>query len=254
MALDSKTAVPVRNETRTFGRHTLIHGDAVEVLKTFADNSFDCFLTDPPYCAATRGSTCKAPTTKKYTSTGAQQFAPFVGDSRDQRSFLIWSSIWMTEAFRCTRSGGALSCFIDYRNLHCVVDAIQVAGWDFDGIIPWIKRNGRPRLGWFQTSRTEYVILGRKGKTPEGQRKCGPPWLESGLPKNRIHPTQKPVEIFVELLRFRDDWQRICDPFAGSGTAILAAEQLGRECVAVEKSDEYFQLASEYLQDRAPNH
>jgi DNA modification methylase len=48
-----------------------------------------------------------------------------------------------------------------------------------------------------------------------------------------IHPTQKPVDIFVELIGFREHWQRICDPFGGSGTAFLAAEQLARQCVAI---------------------
>lgn len=249
--LNSECGSPGSQRIRieTIGRHQLILGDSIEVLTSFADDSFDCFLTDPPYCAATRGSSSKASTSTKYTSSDAKrQFVPFVGDSRDQRAFTIWCSLWMTEAFRVTRVGGALLCFIDYRNLHCVVDAVQVAGWDFDGIIPWCKPRGRPRLGWFQTSRSEFVVIGRKGSHDKEHRKCGPAWLEDSAPSQRIHPTQKPVEIFVNLIGFREDWKRICDPFGGSGTAILAAEELGRECVAIEKSPHYFEAARERLQ------
>lgn len=232
----------------TFGRHRLILGDSLQVLTHFDSESYDCFLTDPPYCTAIRGSNSKASTSVKYTSTDAKrQFVPFVGDSRDQRSFTIWCSLWMGEAFRVTRPGGAMICFIDHRNLQCVIDAIQVAGWDFDGIVPWIKPRGRPRLGWFQTSRSEFVVIGRKGSNDRLHRKCGPSWLQASAPQQRIHPTQKPVEIFVELIKFREDWQRICDPFGGSGTAILAAEQLGRECAAIEKSEFYFEAACERI-------
>jgi site-specific DNA-methyltransferase (adenine-specific) len=237
----SKTIAP-------FGRHQLIHGDSLQILSEMDDDSFDCFLTDPPYCAATRGSTSKQSTATKYTSSDAKrQFEPFVGDSRDQRSFTIWCSMWMTEAFRLTRAGGAMICFMDYRNLHCVVDAIQIAGWDFDGIIPWIKPRGRPRMGWFQTSRSEFVVCGRKGSNDREHRTCGPSWLQASAPTHRVHPTQKPVEIFTELIRFRPDWKRICDPFGGSATTILASEELDRDCTAIEKSPHYFAAACERL-------
>ncbi len=144
-----------------------------------------------------------------------------------------------------------MMCFIDYRNLACIVDAIQIAGWDFDGIIPWIKPRGRPRLGWFQTSRSEFVVIGRKGSNDREHRKCGPAWLEDSAPSKRIHPTQKPIDVFKELIAFRPDWQRILDPFGGSATAILAAEQLGREAVAIEKSEHYYNSACERIKSDA---
>lgn len=234
---------------RRFGRHKLIHGDAVKVLQTLPESSFDCVLTDPPYCAATRGSNTRQSSATKYTSTDAvRQFVPFLGDSRDQRSFTRWCSIWMEECFRCVRAGGALLCFIDHRNLACVVDAVQIAGWDFDGIVPWLKPRGRPRLGWFQTSRSEFVVVGRKGSNDRQHRICGPAWLQASAPQTRVHPTQKPVDIFSELIRFREDWQRLCDPFGGSGTSILAADSLGRECVAIEKSAHYFEEAARHIE------
>lgn len=243
------TRYPAPFPARTFGgRHRLIHGDCHQVLSTMPDDSIDCILTDPPYCAATRGGTAKQSSATKYTSSDAKtQYAPFMGDSRDQRAFFIWCSLWMGESHRVTRDGGAMLCFSDYRNLHCVVDAIQVAGWDFDGVIPWVKPRGRPRLGWFQTSRSEFVVIGRKGSNDRQHRVCGPAWLQASAPSKRIHPTQKPVEIFAELIRFRADWQRICDPFGGSGTSILAAEALGRTCTAIEKSRHYYEAAQTRL-------
>lgn len=128
-----------------------------------------------------------------------------------------------------------------------MVDALQVASWDFDGVVPWIKNRGRPRLGWFQTSRSEFILVGRKVNNDWQQRKCGPACVRGSAPQTRIRPTQKPVDIFVGLIGFRENWQRICDPFGGSGTAILAAEQLGRQCVAIEKSMHYYTAACDRL-------
>lgn len=236
--------------SHAFGPHRLIHGDCRQVLAAMDDDSFDCFLTDPPYCAATRGGTAAQSSATKYTSSDARrQFAAFDGDTRDQRSFTLWCSLWMAQAFRITRDGGAFLCFIDHRNLHCVVDAIQVAGWSFDGIIPWCKPRGRPRLGWFQTSRSEFVVVGRKGNHDRQHRVCGPSWLQASAPPKRIHPTQKPTEILADLIRFREDWQRICDPFGGSGSTIIAAQSLGRSCVAIEASAHYYDLAIDRITD-----
>ncbi len=89
--------------------------------------------------------------------------------------------------------------------------------------------------------------MSRKRNIDRQHRKCGPAWVQGAVPQSRIHPTQKPVDIFVELIGFREDWQRICDPFGGSGTAILAAEQLGRQCVAIEKSRHYYTATCDRL-------
>ena len=56
------------------------------------------------------------------------------------------------------------------------------------------------------------------------------------------HPTPKPVPLlrrYVEIL----DAQRVLDPFAGSGTTIVACEQLGRACYAMEVEPRYVDMA-----------
>jgi DNA modification methylase len=62
-----------------------------------------------------------------------------------------------------------------------------------------------------------------------------------GLGKNKIHPTQKPVELleyFVELLSKPGDL--VLDTFAGSGATGVACHNLGRECVLVERDVKMF--------------
>jgi DNA modification methylase len=63
------------------------------------------------------------------------------------------------------------------------------------------------------------------------------------------HPTQKPVLLFETPIRnhLRPDGA-VYDPFVGSGTAILAAEALGRRCYTMEIDPRYVQLAIERWQ------
>ena len=49
------------------------------------------------------------------------------------------------------------------------------------------------------------------------------------------HPTQKPLELFTRpLLNHTQRGELVFDPFAGSGTCLIAAEQSGRRCITVE--------------------
>lgn len=245
--------IPIRpfpETTSHDGNIRLINGECVEVMRTFADQSFDLVLTDPPYCAAVKGSNSKQSTATKYTSSdAARQFTPFEGDYRDQRSFTIWCAIWMQSAFRLVRDGGAIISFIDHRNICCVIDAVQCAGFIYDGIVPWIKPAGRPRLGWYQTSQSEFAVVARKGAVDRRERKCGPKALFDSAPQKRIHPTQKPVDALQQLFSFRSDWESILDPFAGGATTLVAAALAGRRAVGIELSKHYYASACERLRE-----
>jgi len=60
---------------------------------------------------------------------------------------------------------------------------------------------------------------------------------------NRIHPTQKPVGLCGSFLsKFSKDAARILDPFLGSGTTLIACEQLDRICYGMEISPQYCEV------------
>ncbi len=59
-----------------------------------------------------------------------------------------------------------------------------------------------------------------------------------------IHPTQKPLELFLRPIEFHTDIGDTCyEPFLGSGTQLIAAEKLGRVCCAMEQAPEYVDVA-----------
>lgn len=72
------------------------------------------------------------------------------------------------------------------------------------------------------------------------------PWLGKNAKDKsgtRVHPTQKPIELMgwcIEQLHYP---YLILDPFMGSGTTGVAAIQLGRKFIGIEKDERYFEIA-----------
>jgi len=61
--------------------------------------------------------------------------------------------------------------------------------------------------------------------------------------KDRLHPTQKPVQLMQWCLGFVPDAQTILDPFMGSGTTGVACANLGRSFIGIEREPSYFDIA-----------
>jgi site-specific DNA-methyltransferase (adenine-specific)/modification methylase len=74
--------------------------------------------------------------------------------------------------------------------------------------------------------------------------------IREGDEKNvaRVHPTQKPLN----LMRWCIDWvknsQTILDPFMGSGTTGVAAIQMGRKFIGIERDERYFEIACKRIE------
>lgn len=64
------------------------------------------------------------------------------------------------------------------------------------------------------------------------------------LEKNTVHPTQKPESLMADLIgTFSFGGQLVFDPFMGSGTTCLAAKNLGRSFIGIEKDENYYNIA-----------
>jgi DNA modification methylase len=73
---------------------------------------------------------------------------------------------------------------------------------------------------------------------------AGPGVGGKARPGNNEHPTQKPVEIFARPMRRHTKRGDLCfEPFSGSGTQIIAAEQLQRRCAAIELEPVFVDVA-----------
>ena len=65
----------------------------------------------------------------------------------------------------------------------------------------------------------------------------------------RVHPTQKPIAVMRQAINWAaTDAQTILDPFMGSGTTGVAAVQMGRDFIGIEREPKYFDIACKRIQ------
>ncbi|EPR43154.1 DNA methylase N-4/N-6 domain protein [Desulfovibrio sp. X2] len=231
-------------------RATLHHGDSLAILRTLPDCSVDTVLTDPPYSSGgmTMGAR-QADPAKKYQQTRTKRSYPaMIGDNRDQRSFTLWASLWLAECWRVAVPGARLMVFTDWRQLPAMTDAVQAAGWMWRGLVVWHKPSARPVLGDFKRD-AEFVVTASKGKPGTFSRRCLPGVYRHNVNAARkIHLTEKPVPLLVDLLEATKPGGVVLDPFAGSGSTGEACLSTGRRYIGIELSQEYTALAADRLQ------
>lgn len=229
----------------------MLKGDCVAIMRDmWGGGEFDAVIADPPYATGGRSSASRARAPRcKYQSSSCKRYYPtFENDNRDQRSHLMWMVRWMEEALRVTRPGGWLMCFTDWRQLPLTSDAAQIAGWIWRGVVPWDKTEKcRPVVGMFR-NQVEYVIVATKGARNKEVRGCPAGAVRVPIySKDKLHMTGKPVALMEHLMSVLPEGARVLDPFAGSGTTLVAARNRGYDAVGVELSEDYFRIACERL-------
>lgn len=234
------------------GNATMYHGEAYSLLRQLPSNSADAILTDPPY--STGGMTAASrqrPPAEKYQQTGTiREYPAFTGDNRDQRSFLAWATLWLTEAHRVAKPGASCMVFTDWRQLPTMTDALQAGGWIWRNILVWTKPNSRPSLGDFRRQ-CEYLVVGTKDKFAPAHRRCLPGVFTHSVVTSakRKHLTEKPVPLLQELLAVVPEGGTVLDPFAGSATTGAACLATGRKFIGFEMTPEYYAIACERLRE-----
>jgi len=213
------------------GRHRLICGDSTdpEVLEKLMDGRMaDAVFTDPPYNVDYTGGTEEALKIANDNMSGA-----------DFRAFLLAA---FTAAAAVTKEGGAIYvCHADTEGVNFRTALIE-AGFLLKQCIIWAKQHfviGRQDYQW----QHEPILYGWKEGAAHswyGDRKQTTVWNIDRPVASLEHPTMKPVALVAMAIgnsTKKDDL--ILDPFCGSGTTVIAAEQLGRVCYAAELDPKY---------------
>lgn len=192
---------------------TLYHGDCREILPTLA--RIDAIVTDPPYGLGDRmvGGVSEWPT----WSSGGRRVGGLKWDSEAPSivpslpSLAQHSVIW----------GG------NYFPLP------PMRGW-----LVWDKvvrkfSSGHCELAWTTLDQPVRAFNFTNGELAT---------------EGKLHPTQKPVSLMEWSIRFLpDNCAVIVDPFAGSGTTLVAAKNEGRRAVGVELDEQYCEIAAKRL-------
>ena len=110
--------------------------------------------------------------------------------------------------------------------------------------IAWIKKNGQSNTGLGGTNKWDPILVyGCKPDNNIDIIEVNNDYSER-LVSGGSHPTPKPVELWQKMLiRFSRDGAIIYEPFDGTGTTLIACENLSRKCRAIEISPAYVAVA-----------
>ena len=190
------------------------------------EESADLLLTDPPYGVNYVGKTRDALTINNNWSSGLHEFL---------------TTAYLNAANHL-RAGACFYLFtptginhLDHRL------AARDSGLQVRSSIVWVK--DRFVLGHSDYhARHETLLYGWTDgpHTFHGQRVSDDVWEFNRPARNEEHPTIKPAALIEHAITLSSDpGNIILDPFAGSGTAIIAAHRTGRRCYAVEQDEAY---------------
>jgi site-specific DNA-methyltransferase (adenine-specific) len=173
-----------------------------------------------------------------------KEYPEFSGDNRDSRSYMLWCALWLGECLQVIRPGGVLCMFTDWRQICTTIDALQVGGFVWRGIVPWNKTEAtRPGRGRFR-AQCEYIVWGSAGPMEEAEEVYLPGFFTYPVkPAEKMHVTGKPLSLMLDLMRIARPGAVVLDPFMGSGTTGVAAVSSGRDFIGFEIDPGYFSIA-----------
>lgn len=235
----------------------LLQGDCLEEMEKLPDAWADLVLTDPPYSSGgLYPGDRKRSTRNKYTDeghNGASRFPDFSGDNMDQHSFTGFMRMALAKARKKSKEGAVLAVFIDWRNMGAMIDALQMAGWIYRGIVVWDKGMARNTPGRFRQD-CEFIVWGTNGSKPvdwtPGFKALRGFYSEKIVSsKEKHHQTEKPVSLLEKLMEICPEHGSVFDPFMGSGSTGIVCVNTGRNFIGIELSEEIFRVAKARVEE-----
>jgi len=233
----------VRGDLFVLGRHRLLCGDATsagDVTRVLDGVTPVLMTTDPPYGVSYDPAWRHRVNPGQRTAVGR-----VMNDDRAE-----WTTAYQL-------FGGDVA-YVWHAGLFGgpIATSLQTAGFEIRSQIIWAKqhfalsrgdyhwqhepcwyavRRGRPSR--WQGDRTQATLWPVPNLNPMGGTRAGENVVTS-------HSSQKPVLLFeIPITNHTIAGDAVYDPFVGSGTAIIAAEKLGRACYAMEIDPQYVQAA-----------
>jgi DNA modification methylase len=224
------TTASTLNTNGVANLNTVMHGNCVEIMSGMQSGSIDFAITDPPYitrCCARDGRT--------------------VANDDNAR----WLKPAFAQMHRLLKSAAFCVSFYGWNKADLFIDAWRGAGFRTFGHLVFRKKY--PSSCRFLRYQHEQAYLLAKGDVQLPAQPI-PDVLEFPYTGNKLHPTQKPIAALKPLIEaFCPPQGTVLDPFAGSGSALLAAKQLGRHCIGIEIDEQHCRTATMRLQKPLPS-
>lgn len=255
-------------EIYRLGDHILIVGDstesetiarAMDALEDGADA--DLLLTDPPYNVDYTGKTDEALKIDNDSFGDSEAFTGFLADAmgaaiervKPGGAFYVWYASWFSrELFEAAQRAGLRvrqvivwnkSVFALGRQDYQWKHELCLYGWR-DGAAHYFVDDRTLTTVWdypdgWEPDKAKKAELVEFAKS--ALRALQPDVWDCEKPSaSRLHPTMKPIPLMARsIINSTRRGEIVLDPFGGSGSTLIACEQLGRRCVTVELDPHY---------------
>lgn len=216
-----------------------LYGDCLQVMKNIGDASVDMVVTDPPYTMTATGNSCRP----NYMPSGE------ILDGNVPKA-----EEWMSEVFRVLKDSSHFYTFCNKNDIQWYLNTATDIGFRFHNIINVIKDTKMPNR-WYMKY-TEPVLFFYKGKAKAINDKTSRDYFNVVMPKKgeKIHPTQKPLSLIEKFITNSSlENEIVLDPFGGSGTTAVAAENTNRKWICIEYEQTYYQAGLNRVQQHMSN-
>ncbi len=222
-------------------------GDGLDGVAKFADRSIDLLLTDPPY-GISSSYVCENQVSRRLRSNGADFIMP-------KGHFGDWDTAVDPEAWTAEvlpKVSGWAVIFCAHAQIGQYMDLLL--SHRFNSVVPmvWKKTNPVPFNHKYKPINSwEALVAGKRpGTNFNGHAVHNVFTYKSPSPQQRIHPTQKPIDLIREFVRlFSNRGEMVVDPFGGAATTLIAAIREERSATVFENDWSIYQRARKRVTD-----
>ena len=212
------------------GSVTLYNADCLTILSQLQTASVDCILTDPPYGVDFNDNS---------------DFQNWTQTFQDDHEFVFTKLMppILAELFRVLKSDGHFYFFYAMIHHQRFLELVKATGFK-PQYVPLIWNKGSVG-GLKERYRMDYepVLFGGKGNARRLAQPASTTYTCQN-PSNKLHPAEKPVDLLSYYIsQSTIEGEIVLEPFMGSGSTMLAAKQLNRQGIGVEKEKQWFDVA-----------
>ena len=213
-----------------FAANTVMLGDCTRIMAGLDAESVDLVLTDPPYLVHYRDRSGRT----------------VLNDDND-----VWLQPAFAQIYRLLKDQSLCVSFYGWHKADVFIAAWRAAGFVIAGHIVFNKPYISSRRSLLRYKHEQAYVLS-KGPIPRTSDPIADV-IDFPYSGNELHPTQKPVAALEPIIRaFCPSDGVVLDPFAGSGSTLIAAQNMGRRFIGIEIDQAHYRTACLRLQNAAP--
>lgn len=208
----------------------LINEDCLETIKGLPDECMDLTLSDPPY---------------GINLTPNRVTSKFHGEKINNDEQLEWVPEFFNQLYRVTKNVAFI--FGGWSTIDVFMLAARDAGFKHKNTIVWDK--GQFGMGWNFRPQYELILLLVKDNFKTKVHNLSNIIKVQKIHHSKLtHVAEKPLELLKILIeQASEEGDMVFDPFAGSGSTLIAAKELNRKYFGVELDKEHYKSALKKL-------